>query len=105
MRKMLLLLPAVISISALALIPKRSVFVAPWRVRILDRNAMPVANVRVSQSWDNYSLDLHGGADLYTGADGEVFFQSAQKKAPLVYWLLRPAITKFEYGAHASTDR
>ena len=84
-------------------VPRSRVLISQWTVRVIDEDSRPVGNVRVSESWKHYSLDQHGGGDLYTDDSGRAVFPPKEMKAPLAYWFLRPVVTRIEYGVHASS--
>jgi hypothetical protein len=87
----------------LALIPVNIVFIAEWNVRVTDEREMPLSGIRVSQNWQNYTLGMSGGQDLYTGSEGTAVFTKRQQRAPIGYWFLRMVWTRFQYGVHASS--
>jgi hypothetical protein len=98
--------PIVIGCALLAIVgsvPMSRVLISQWTVQVIDQDSQPVQKVRVSESWDNYSLDEHGGGDLYTDAGGRVVFRPKEMRAPLAYWIFRPVVTRIEYGVHASS--
>ena len=86
-----------------AAVPWSRVLISQWTVRVIDQDSRPVAKVRISEIWNNYSLDRSGGGDLFTDDSGTVVFPSEQLRAPLAYWFLKPLTTRLEYGVHASS--
>jgi hypothetical protein len=93
----------VIPIVVLSLVPTRKVLIADWAVRVTDEMNNPISGIRVSENWQNYTLSLSGGSDLYTNADGRAEFAKREQRAPVSYWLARSLWTKVTYGAHASS--
>lgn len=87
---------------ALSLIPVRKVLIADWSVHVVDQHDTPLNGIRVSRNWEQYTFDLSGGTDLYTGTDGLVRFPKLERRAPLAYWLFRAVWNRINYGAHAS---
>lgn len=85
------------------LIPTRKVLIADWAVLVTDEINNPIPGIRVSESWNNYTLSLSGGSDLYTSAGGGAVFAKRERRAPVSYWLVRSLWTKVTYGAHASS--
>jgi hypothetical protein len=94
---------AIVPILLAGLTPTRKVLIADWAVTVTDETNHPVAGARVSQLWHNYTLDLSGGSDRFTNAEGMAVFTDRQQQAPISYWLARAAWTKVNYGAHVSS--
>lgn len=76
----------VISILALlaGLYPYNSIVVPTWKLRIVDENGRPYANLAVTQAWKNYSLEIEADQHLdirSTNADGYVEFPERKLRA------------------------
>ena len=71
----------IIAIGLAAAIPVEKVLMAEWKVRVVDDHRKPVRGIQVSESWDNFTLDLRGGGELYSDADGIVVFPGRKKRA------------------------
>ena len=86
----------------LSLIQTERTFVAQCSVTVVDKQGHPISGIRVSEEWHAYSYDLDGGDDIITTEGGKVDFPARSFKRPLMYWYVRPILTKVNYGAHAS---
>jgi hypothetical protein len=62
-----------------------------------------VEHIRVSESWNAYSFDLSGGSDSWTNGNGEASFRRQIERHSLLFWQLRPVVTRLNYGVHASS--
>lgn len=96
----------VLFIFVLAVLSTRKIqkeFVAPCTVRVVGKAGGPIADIRVSEDWDAYSYDLSGGLDIETGANGQAFFPSQSSTHSILFWALRPTLTRLNYGAHSSS--
>ena len=78
-------------------------FVAPCTLTVTGKTGDPLANIRVSESWNAYSYDLAGGFDIQTDAHGRAIFPAQSSTHSALFWALRPIQTRFNYGAHASS--
>jgi hypothetical protein len=79
------------------------VFVNGSTVKVTGATGHPLANLRVSESWDAYSYDLEGGLDMRTDANGIATFPAQSSTHSVLFWALRPVYTRLNYGVHAST--
>ena len=93
----------VIPLILVALVPTRKTLIADWAVKVTDEMNNPIPGIRVSENWQNYTLSLSGGSDLFTNAEGTAVFASRERRAPVSYWLARTLLTKLTYGVHASS--
>jgi hypothetical protein len=98
-----LLVAAVLAIVALGLVQTQKEFVAPCTVKVTGKGGRPIANIRISENWNAYSYDLAGGQDAQTAASGYASFPAQFSKHSVLFWSLSPILTRFNYGAHASS--
>ncbi len=90
-------------LTILGLFPIKKMLISEWEVTVTDGSNNPIPHVRVSQNWQNYTLSISGGSDLYTNAEGKVLLGKYERRAPSLYWLSRWLFSRIEYGVHAST--
>jgi len=89
-------------VSVMAIWQQKRTFVSECSVEVVGVDGLPVANIRVSESWNAYSFDLAGGADLRTDTQGRVRFQAQSQEHSALLWLLKRFGTAMNYGVHAS---
>lgn len=94
---------ASVALVILASIEQERTFVASCTVVVSDRIGGPLEHVRVSESWNAYSYDLSGGGDARTDEQGRVSFPRRGSRHSLLFWQLRPLLTRLNYGVHASS--
>ncbi len=92
-----------IIVVALGLWSRKRVFVAPCNVSLIYADGRPAKDMRVSESWDAYAYDLSGGADIQTNGTGQAFFPEQSATHSLLFWSLKPLLTRLNYGVHASS--
>ena len=102
--KMTISIVAVLSVAVgiLAAVSTERVFMEECTVVVLDANGLPVKGIRVTESWDSYSYELHGGGDIFSDEQGRVTFPKGAARHSLLFWQLRPVLTQLNYGVHAS---
>ena len=90
-------------VGAIASFKTKREFVASCMVTVTGKEGHAIPNIRVSESWNAYSYDLSGGLDLQTDADGKAYFPGQSSTQSLLFWYFRPALTRLNYGVHASS--
>jgi len=68
---------------------------------VIDQLGVPVAGIRVSQTWENYTFRLAGGSELITNIEGKATFPKQRRFAPLVYFGFKALANVVGFGAHA----
>ena len=68
-------------LTILGLFPIKKMLISEWEVTVTDGSNNPIPHVRVSQNWQNYTLSISGGSDLYTNAEGKVLLGKYERRA------------------------
>ena len=84
-------------------LPLPKLLTREWTVQVVDQDALPVSNIRVSGGWNNYTFGIRGGTDLYTNAQGQVSFPAETRTRPIVYWIGKATWNFVNLGVHAGT--
>src|SRR5262245_8847680 len=85
----------------LVLVPVPKSIIDEWSVRVFDEDGVPVAGMRVWESWENFTFQLSGWSESYTNSKGEVVFPAQKRFAPLMYWAVRGIWNVVGFGVHA----
>jgi hypothetical protein len=83
---LILIAVAVAVIGVLGTLHTTKVFVASCRVTVKGKTGAPLANMRVSESWNAYSYDLRGGMDIETDANGVALFPPQSSRHSVLFW-------------------
>lgn len=73
-----------VALFLLSLIPTNHTIVKPWVVTVTDEQGKPVAGAKVTEIWQNYSLEWRDHEEeLATHVDGNVYFPARTIRSSL----------------------
>jgi hypothetical protein len=85
------------------LVPYPKTIAPEWTVYTLDASRRPLANITVSESWQQYSVEAEGHEErAKTDANGRVSFPRRYRWSSLAQRLFGCAKNVVMYGVHAS---
>jgi hypothetical protein len=93
---------AIIAALVLFLIPFPTELIPEWKLRVVDENNQPLANVKVVQSWKNYTFGDHGFDNGYADENGFVVFPQKQLWASAFSRIVYPPLVALALLAHGS---
>jgi hypothetical protein len=83
--------------------PIKTLQAPQWKVRVVDESNMPVADVTVRESYQNYSAQLRGNEqDLVTDQQGYVIFPAKTLWSPIIVRIVVTLWSAMTGGVHAS---
>jgi len=89
--------------AAALLWPKTKVLRGEWTIIVKNEHGIPLQNVTITQNWQDYGLDIHGGGEARTNKFGSVTFPPVIITKSLAFFVMRPLVTKLQFGIHASS--
>src|SRR5947209_16359770 len=89
-------------------VPVQTTVVPEWRLRVVTKDGRPCAGVTVSESWEDYTLELESGKgieDKKTDQDGYVTFPQRVVRATLFTRSLRTIASYLTFPVHGSLGK
>ena len=103
MKRKIWFLAFLIPLLLLLFYPFEILVVPEWNVKIVDERGNPLANVRVSEHWQHYSIEIEGHeADAWADQQGYVAFPRRTIRASLLMRGFGPIRNLIRTGVHSS---
>ncbi len=101
-RRVALMVAALLLILMLAIIPFNLVIAPERKLKIIDSDGRPIENALVRRTWAQYSLRQHGEERLRSGYDGDITLPKQIIRTRIID-IMRGALYEFKsHGIHAS---